>query len=153
MRVVILGNLGDVVKKICELELLENNKHSRDSIISMAAYHKVLEQWPVQDKNKTELICKILKVQYAKHLVLEKELNASYKENKDTRITDDSFQMARIASKMIQAAGRYLDSLCKIRKLISELNTQGSQIDIAPFSFDIEEGQDESSIDVKQGQE
>lgn len=148
MRVVILGNLGDVVKKICELELLEENLHSRDSLISMAAYHKVLEQWPVQDKIKTETLCRVLKVKYAKHLLIEKDLIETYESKRKIHVTDDAFQMAQIASRMIQATGMYLDSLSKIRKMIVQLNDQGSQIDIAPFSFDIQEGSDEPSNNV-----
>jgi hypothetical protein len=75
MKVFICGKLGEIVKKIIELEdILKNNPTNTTILAELTAYNQVLAMWPVSDKRAVAQLVDILKLNIYKFRNAEKEL-------------------------------------------------------------------------------
>jgi hypothetical protein len=76
MKTIVLGTLGDLVRKICELSVSDMEAR-RENAVSAVAYDKIYQQWPISDRQKVDLLMR--RAQY--FLIQLKAKEASFAEN------------------------------------------------------------------------
>lgn len=135
-NVLILGTLGDLVKKITELEMLDRTP-SRDNTIQMYAYNAILEEWPVTDREAVRSTIASFRVQCAKHIAIETSLEELSKASSG-RI--GSSEWIQHAGMMLAATSRYLDSKQKLRQSLVLLNSLGRGIGKPPITVGLHDG-------------
>jgi len=62
MRVFIVGKLGEVVKKMYELEQAIKEKPNTILLTELICYQEILRLWPVEDETQTHMACQTLKL-------------------------------------------------------------------------------------------
>lgn len=75
MTIIVLGTLGDLVKKITELELIEET--SRKNTVKIQIYYKVLAKCPVSDKVKLERLISFFKMYSARFRQVDSQIDLS----------------------------------------------------------------------------
>lgn len=119
MKVLVLGTLGDLVKKIVELELSDA---SRKQAIRVSTYHKVLDKWPVTDRRQLDLSILRFKGLSVKLQSLETTVT-------NTDITD--FYVKNTAK-------RYFDTLKDLRAEINDINNLSVPL-LDPMEIEVDE--------------
>lgn len=142
VSVIVLGSLGDLIKKIAELELLERNP-SRDTTIQMAAYYAILDQWPVSDKPAAEYLVLAFKLQLAKHIAVEATIQDLAK-----KITGKigSQEWCSATAMLNNATIRYLDSKAQIKQAIILLNSLGKHVGKPPITMELHNEESDNVI-------
>src|SRR5690349_9501594 len=74
--VLVIGSLGDVTKKIIELDLLvaEERYRATTAYFESVSLHKLVQEWPVIDEHKAFMLSKCMRVAIQKYKASEKEL-------------------------------------------------------------------------------
>lgn len=106
MRVIVLGTLGDLVKKIVELEVAELS--SRTSAVRISTYYEVLKQWPVTDRPRVDLLA----VQFKFCMLRFK----SAEERIESDLTDNGVNTVR-------SLKEYFLAKKTMRKIIADINS------------------------------
>lgn len=110
-QVIVIGRLGELVKKICELEFQLETEHDEVFALELAGYHSVLDSWPVEDKPRTDLLVSMLRISVRHYIECENALRLS--------LDGDS------ASILALSAVQYLQQKDEIRNFMRELNALG----------------------------
>ena len=123
--VLVVGSLGDLVKKVIETEIrIEENPRDGLAIIEIASLRRLLEEWPVLDEEKASTVFDLTKIAVHQYRTTEKELeNIVFKmrsENKEALSSeavssDNVFWLCILTAKLFD----YRD---KIRSHLSEFN-------------------------------
>ena len=137
--VIVLRTLRDIVKKISELESIEDRKPSRDTTVQMIAYYKVLEEWPVLDTNRVALLTSRFKIQTANFKQAEKDLEAILKVT-PVHFPRDDVEIHN-EHNAVTAAKRYSYLKKQIRDTYNELNSLGKYIGNPPTVLEIDNGE------------
>lgn len=138
VSVLVLGTLGDLVKKIIELEMLER-KPSRDTTVQMYAYGKILEDWPVTDKDQVERLISSFRIQTARHIAIEQSMTEL--SIKVTGKIGSSSWVQSVAT-LTDATNRYLVSKNILRQVLTQLNSMGRYIGSPPLTMELLDGEE-----------
>ena len=139
-NVIVLGTLGDLVKKIVELEMLERTP-SRDTTVQMAAYYSILDQWPVEDKDIVTSLVQSFRVQAAKHIAIESSMLEQCKKVAEVKFVG-STSTAYILFTIVQ---RYTVSKKQLRAILEQLNSQGKHFGLPPLAMELADGKESST--------
>ena len=131
VKVIVLGTLGELVKKIVELELLERTP-SRDTTVQMFAYRKIYEQWPVEDKATVDALLNSFRVQVAKHIAIENTLKVAKVEG-----TLGSLEWVSTTAILTGAVLRYLESKKVLQHQLLQLNNLGKHSGLPPITMEL----------------
>jgi len=111
-KVIVIGKLGEVAKKIIEIEMLiEKQPNARILLVELASYYKVLDAWPVEDKEVIKSELQIFRYGLELLATYEQEL----KEASKTGTTID----------VCFAVPRYLKGLKEVRERLTKINSLG----------------------------
>ena len=113
MQIFVVGKLGEIVKKLIELELVLQDDPANSFVIAeVAAYQQILNMWPVLQKNELMQAVDIFKFNL-KHLKEKEECLR----NEQTVILYD-----------ILAKSNYFKALDAVRHNLAYINTLGEHI-------------------------
>ena len=116
---IVVSSLGELNKKLIELEIRIPKEHrDRSLLLEIASLKKILEEWPVLDREKAHLLHTCMRMSVIKLQSCELELEEHLKKidsQTSCESTQSIFWLIRLASDML----RYRK---EIRKQISELN-------------------------------
>lgn len=119
-KVLVIGRLGELVKKIYELELLiASEEKNETAAIEIAAYSSVLEAWPVEDVNAAKICIADL------HLSLDKLAAKS-------RYLDEVLSGGTEAA-IVLACAQYVQTRETVKRKIAYLNALGRWIGNVPM--------------------
>lgn len=130
-QMLILGTLGDLVKKICELETTARMP-SRETAVQMSTYHKLLEEWPVENKLRTAFLIRRFKLTVVRFKEVEQEM-----ERQIIATTSVKFNIEDASSMLVAliVTRSYCNLKKQLREIYNELNTQGSHLGLPPFTM------------------
>jgi hypothetical protein len=114
-KVIVIGKLGEVIKKIVETEMLiEKNPKARVLLVELASYYKVLKAWPIENQQELDMHMSMFRYSLQLYLELEEELikvNAGYV-LEDVCSTVDRYlkakKDARMRLKQLNSLGRFI---------------------------------------------
>jgi len=116
MTVVVIGSLGELVKKIVELQIrITEDPSNREAMLEEASLQQLLGEWPVSDKDKADLLYLGMKMSITKHKASELEVRKLLKEKEET-------EDPAIAYWFYQAAVNLMKYTDEVRHQIAELN-------------------------------
>jgi hypothetical protein len=132
----VVGKLGEIVKKVFELEdALRQFPKNSIFIAELASYSQLLEIWPIQEPMQVHLAMHNFKAALAKLQQVEKMLRDA------TEHKDQSY--------IGIALPQYLKSLDACRESLTLLNDLGKHIGTSPWmqidDFKVEQTQDSNS--------
>lgn len=120
MKIFIVGKLGEVVKKVCELEeVIKENADTSILITELASYQEILKCWPVEDENQVHIAIQVFKMSLASLKQKEQDL-ITYLNN----IYPHHLQMAVAA---------YVSALNNVREHLQAINELGRFIGSSPW--------------------
>lgn len=132
MKLFVVGKLGEIVKKICDLEyILKDNPTNTLLIAELAAYQQVLNIWPVLEKNELDQSVDVLKFRLA--YLREKE--ADLREENSVLLYD------------VMAKNRYLLALDAARDMVAHINSLGMYIGELPL-LEVEDAEHPRDIET-----
>lgn len=131
VKVIVLGTLGELVKKIVELELLERTP-SRDTTVQMFAYQKIYEQWPVEDKAAVDALFNSFRIQVARHKAIENTMTVVKVEG-----SIGTTEWVSSTAILTGAVLRYLDSKKSLQQMMLQLNNLGKHSGLPPITMEI----------------
>lgn len=118
MRLFVVGKLGEIVKKVIELEnVIKHDPTNTFVLAEYAAYQKVLEMWPVLDKGALVQAVDIFKY----NLANLKEKEKALRENTDLAFYD------------LIAKNRYFTALEDVKASMHHINKLGEYIGSTPI--------------------
>lgn len=78
-KVIVIGKLGELAKKIVELEMLiQENPRAKMLLVELASYQRVYQAWPVLEREDLETQMTVFRYELAKLSQLEKDLRYAY---------------------------------------------------------------------------
>lgn len=129
MQVLVLGKLGDVCKKLVELDLLAYEQRTNKLLlVDIAAYKEVIAMWPTPNVDKDNVNLRVASLRQAMVTLSrnEKDLNPAHHFSKEQRK-----QVTENVSCLI--VEDYLSSLEQCRKIVGELNALGASSGVIMF--------------------
>lgn len=130
MRLFVVGKLGEVIKKILELEdLVKDNPKDNILLMELTSYQKILTMWPIQDKQLMDQAVYIFKLNIEKMKIAEHEMRVCSH--------GDPF--------LHMVVGRYTRYLDNVRSDLATLNELGMHIGPSPF-MEIIEGEYDANM-------
>ncbi len=113
MKIFVIGKLGELVKKVIEMEgLIADNPSNTLLITELAAYSEILNMCHIQDRKEFIQLCNISNL-------IEKE--AAMRENTSLQFYD------------MHAKDKYLHALDAVRECLAKLNILGQYIGDSPY--------------------
>jgi hypothetical protein len=136
----VLGTLGDLVKKICELETAARMS-TRETAVQMTTYHKLLEEWPVESKTRIKYLTVRFKLLTIQLKTVGHEMEKQLAGITATKFKDEDAGHLFVA---LLVAKRYCFLKQQLRNIYNELNLL-SQIGSPPYTMgdDNESGRDD----------
>lgn len=118
MRLFVVGKLGEVIKKILELEdLIKDNPKDTILITELTGYNEVVKMWPILDDVFLHTAIQIFKLNIEKMKDAEKEMRVC--------THGDPF--------LHMIVGRYTRYLDNVRSDLATLNELGMHIGPSPY--------------------
>ena len=123
MKVIVLGTLGDLVKKIVEIEIkaMDSEDSVRKEAVRIQTYYKVLEKWPVSDFNNLMRYQLSFKMGATKLFML-----------------DGLFEQLAHPEISSERLKEYFDAKKNLKKLIGEINKLSLSTH-DPFEIEVDE--------------
>lgn len=118
MRLFVVGKLGEVIKKILELEDVLRETPNALLVTELKAYNEILTMWPIHDSVVMHQAIQIFKLNIEKLKMAEKELRSS------------STSHGEICKLSTYDYFKYLDAVREDLKVLNEL---GMHIGPSPF--------------------
>jgi len=116
MTVVVIGSLGELVKKIVELQIrITEDPSNKEAMLEEASLQQLLGEWPVSDKDKADLLYLGMKMSIAKHKDAERDVRDIVNDAFQLSTTQDIFWIRRAITDLM----KYTD---EVRHQIAELN-------------------------------
>jgi len=130
VRVYVIGRLGELVKKIIELELLvEEDSKNEIAILELASYYEVLEAWPLEKPEDRSVLLMDFRLAFRKYALASDEFMTSVASKNTHRLEIDSLaylkarEIVKSKMKALNAVGRFVGN---IPILTMKANTQGA---------------------------
>lgn len=112
VRVLVIGKLGELVKKIYELEYIIARRPNAVAAVELASYNLVLAAWPVDNVEDTHLSIANFKLQLDKFHSLEKEFALAVASKNELRVTAISAEYLT-ALDVVKATMKHINALGK----------------------------------------
>jgi hypothetical protein len=120
MKLFIVGKLGEIIKKVIELEwIIKENLEQSIIVAELAAYQEVLNMWPVLEEDKAELTQSVDLFRW--HL-------ANLKVKEQVLRDDNNVKLYEVMSK-----NNYLKALDTVRYDLAKINKIGEHIGPSPM--------------------
>jgi hypothetical protein len=114
IRVLVLGKLGELVKKIYELEYVLSYRPNPITAAELASYNLVLAAWPVDDKEDVRVLITAFKLELDKFHLAERDFESAIRRKNEIEVCQISAEYAR--------------RLSDVRASMKRLNTMGKHI-------------------------
>lgn len=114
IRVLVLGKLGELVKKIYELEYVLSFRPNPITASELASYNMVLAAWPVSSTDDVRVAITVFKLQLDKFHKVEDHFVKAVKKKSELEVT--------------QCSHEYMVALEEVRTSMKKLNSMGKHI-------------------------
>lgn len=117
MKLFIVGKLGEVIKKVIELEDAITKTENRILVIELSAYNQVLKMWPISiEVDKLTMAIDVFRFNMAK-----------------LKVAEDDLRSSKVGIDIMFSKNRYMRYLDLVRSDLVALNDIGKHIGPSPL--------------------
>lgn len=114
IRVLVLGKLGELVKKIYELEFIISVRPNHITASELASYNMVLAAWPVDNSDDVRTLITVFKIQLDKFHRIERDFGLAVNKKNELEV--------------LQSSREYITALNDVRASMKKLNSMGKHV-------------------------
>ncbi len=131
--VLITAPLGDLVKRIVELELRKEKSH--DQFVQLTLLYLIVKKWPVSDANRLTVLIQRTVMQVSNYRNAETEMEQFLKQL-PAKLSEESVDVLNTWN-AVRACSRYSFTKKQLRDTYNELNTLGKGIGLLPTMIEV----------------